>query len=128
MLKKYTDPIVKNNSNLGQLNSLLIMYILPFQGSQFLYFGLVGSHNQLCTSHMLINIFYICPRHQMLEVEVANQDKKGVLLKAVVSWPTRYLMSALRGYPNYPIRNMGQCTWMKVRTPKTEMLQSVGEV
>ena len=46
----------KQRSYLGQLNSLLIMCILPLQCGQFMYFELVWSHNQLCTFHTLINL------------------------------------------------------------------------
>ena len=82
MFKKYTNLIDKNNSFLGRLNSLLIMCILPLQCGLFMYFGLVGSHNQLCTFHTLINLlvtnlFYFHARHRM--IKAAKHDKNGVL-------------------------------------------------
>ena len=45
---------------------------LPLQRGRIMYFESVGSHNQLCTFHTLINLlvtslFYIQARHRMIE-------------------------------------------------------------
>ena len=78
----YTNPIDENNSYLGQSTSTPTMYILPLQRGRLMYFELVGSHNQLCTFHTLINclvtnLVYIHARHRMMEA--AKRDKNGVL-------------------------------------------------
>ena len=50
----------KQHSNLGQSNTLPIMCILLFQRSRFMYFGLVGSQNQLCTTTLNFYWLPIC--------------------------------------------------------------------
>ena len=84
----------KQHSNPGQSNSLPIMCILPLQHGRFMCFGLVGSHNQLCTFHTLINLlvtnlFYIYAQHQM--IEAARWNKNGVLQS--VPWSVGRLLS-----------------------------------
>ena len=79
--------LTKEHSNLGQSNSLLIMCIMPLQRRCFVYFGLMGYHNQLCTFHTLINLlvtnlFYSHAWHWM--TEAARQDKNGQLQR--VPW------------------------------------------
>ena len=69
----------KQHNNLGQSNSLPIVNTLPHQYGRFVYFGLVRSHNQLCTSHTLINLlvtnlFYIHARNRMIEVARRNEN------------------------------------------------------
>ena len=59
------------------------MCILPLQCGQFVYFGLVGSHNKFCTSHMLINLFHIHTKQCTIEVE---RVKNGMLLSAIFSF------------------------------------------
>ena len=34
---------------------------------RFVYFGFMGSHNQLCISHMLINVFFIQGQQKLLK-------------------------------------------------------------
>ena len=120
MFKKYNDPTdKKQHSNLGQLNSLLIMCILPLWRGWFLYFGSVGSHNQSCTSHMLINLLVtslFCIHAWYQVIEVTRKDKSGVLQFAMISTMVRCLphslndiMSALRRSPNQPIRGITAC-------------------
>ena len=63
---------------------------LPLQRGRIMYFELVGSHNQLCTFHTLIDLldtslFYIHTQHQM--IEAARWDKKWHAAKcAIVNW------------------------------------------
>ena len=72
-------------------------------------FGLVGSHNQLCTLHTLTNLlvtnlFYIHARHWM--IETARQDKNGMLQSAPwsVGRSLSDVTSVSRKSPNQPIR------------------------
>ena len=67
----------KQHRNLGQPNSLPRTYSLSRQYGRFGYFGLVGSHDELCTSNTLINIFYI---H-----DIERWKQRGMLLSAMVS-------------------------------------------
>ena len=74
-----------------------------------MYFGLMGSHNQLCTFHTLINLlvaylFYIHARHRM--IEAARRDKNNVLQGEPWSVGRLFsdVMSALCRSPNQPIR------------------------
>ena len=99
----------KQHSNLGQSNSLPIMCILPLQRGLIMYFGLVGSQNQLCTFYTLknvlvTNLFYIHARHRT--IELATGAKNGVLQS--VPWSVGRsrsdVTSASRGSPNQPIR------------------------
>ena len=94
---------------LGQLNNSPIMCILPLQRGWDMKFEFVGSHNQLCTFHTLINwlvtnLFYIHARHRMMEA--ARHDKNGMLQS--VSWSVGCSLSdvtsAWCGSPNQPIR------------------------
>ena len=109
MFKKYTNLIDKNNSNRGQSNSLPIMCILPLQRGRFVYFGLMGSHNQLCTFHsdnlLVTNLFYFHAKHWM--IKAARWDKNGVLQS--VPWSDGCSLSdvtsASHGSPNQAIRH-----------------------
>ena len=100
----------KQHSDLGQSKGLWIMCILPLQHGRFMYFGLMGSHNQLCTFHTLINLwvtnlFYIHARHQM--IKAARQDKNEMLQSGPLSVGHLLsdMMSALCGSPNQPLRH-----------------------
>ena len=99
----------KQHNNRGQSNSLPIMCILPLQHGRFMYFGLMGFHNQLCPFHTLINVlvtnlFYIHAQRRI--VKAARRDKIGVLQS--VPWslghPLSDVTSASCGSPNQPIR------------------------
>ena len=124
----------KQHSNLS--NSLPIMCILPLQRGRFMYFGFVGSHNELCTSHTLIklsisNSFYIHARHRM--IETARRDKNGVLqmchghlVSRSVTWRQR--RAEVQTSQSDAIRSIDTCSWTFSRRPKTAQLRSVGEL
>ena len=90
VFKKYNGTYQQEqHGNLGQSDSLPITSTLPLRRGRFVSFGLLGSHNQLCTSHTLINLlvtnlFYIHARHRMIEA-ARGETKNGVLQCAMVS-------------------------------------------
>ena len=100
----------KQHSYLGQSNNSPIMCISPLQRGLFMLFELVGSHNQLCTFHTLMNLlvtnsFYIHARHRLIEA-TGKRDKNGVLQNVLwsVGRSLSDVTSASRGSPNQPIR------------------------
>ena len=134
VLKKYTDPIDKKkqhtHSNLGQSNRLP-MCILPLRPVRLMYIRLVRSHNQLCTSYTLINLYYIHSRRWM--TEAARWDKIGVLQRAMVCWLAhtatwRHRREEVQTSQSEAIRSIEECSWTLFRSPKTANLRSVGEV
>ena len=85
------------------------MCILPLLRDRFMYFGLVGSHNQLYTFlspvNLLITIsFYIHACYRM--IEAARRDKNGVLRSVPWSVGRSFsdVTSASRVSSNQPIR------------------------
>ena len=127
------------HSNLRQLNSLPIKCSLPLQRGWFMYFGLVGSHNQLCTFHVLIdllvtNLFYIDAQHRM--IKAARWDKNDMLQSVPRSAGCSLsdVTLASSRSPNQPIRlrrnqkHQSMLSWTFLCRPKTVMFQSVGEL
>ena len=123
--------------NLHQSDSLPIMCILPLQRGWFVHFGLVGSHNQLCTSHTLINLVYIHAQH--LIIKAARWEKKWCAAVChhqchgqLGARSCRDVTSALCRSQKKPIKgNQKHGTWKGIHqhfSPKTANLQSVGKV
>ena len=74
-----------------------------------------------------VTLFCIHAQHRMTEAE--RRDENGALLKASQFGSRRSdVTSALRGSPNQPIRSIVHYSWIYVRTPRTAILRSVGEV
>ena len=123
----------KQHNNLGQSNSLPVMCILPLQHGRFMYFWLVGFHNQMYTFHTLMNLLvtnlcYIHAQHWM--IEAAWHDKNGA--QQSVPWSVGRSLSDVtslsHGSPNQPIRSIEACSWTFLCRLKIAKLQNVGDV
>ena len=114
----------KQRSNLGQSESYNNVH-LATSAQSISYFGLVGSPQKMCTSHTLINIFYILTWHQV--IEGARQDEKDMLS---LPWSVES-HSAMRHQRHVEVKasqsEASKTSWTFVRSPRSVKIQSVGD-